>query len=230
MCYNHTNGRAIPASGGKRMSHPYDYLIVGAGLFGAVFAQQAREAGKRCLVIDRRAHVGGNIYTEEIEGIQVHRYGAHIFHTGNRAVWDYVGRFAEFNRFTNAPLARYGNELYHLPFNMNTFHALWGVTTPAEARAKVAEQVAAAGVTGEPKNLEEQALSLVGRTSMKSSSRATPKSSGAEAATSCPRSSSGGCRCASPMTTTTSATPGRASPSVAIRAWWSACWRAPKCG
>ena len=145
------------------MSHPYDYLIVGAGLFGAVFAQQAREAGKRCLVIDRRAHVGGNIYTEEIEGIQVHRYGAHIFHTGNRAVWDYVGRFAEFNRFTNAPLARYGNELYHLPFNMNTFHALWGVTTPAEARAKVAEQVAAAGVTGEPKNLEEQALSLVGR-------------------------------------------------------------------
>ena len=145
------------------MERQYDYLIVGAGLFGAVFAQQARQAGKRCLVIDRRGHIGGNIYTREEEGIQVHQYGAHIFHTSNRAVWDYVQRFAEFNRYTNAPLARYGDELYNLPFNMNTFHQLWGVITPAQARAKIAEQVAAAGIVGEPKNLEEQAISLVGR-------------------------------------------------------------------
>ena len=145
------------------LSKQYDYLIVGAGLFGAVFAHEARAAGKRCLVIDRRGHIGGNIHTREEQGIQVHQYGAHIFHTSNREVWDYVQRFAEFNRYTNSPLARYGNELYNLPFNMNTFHQLWGVVTPAEARAKIAEQVAEAGITGEPRNLEEQAVSLVGR-------------------------------------------------------------------
>lgn len=140
----------------------YDYLIVGAGLFGSVFAHEARQSGKRCLVIDRRAHVGGNIYTEEVAGIQVHRYGAHIFHTSNREVWDYVRRFADFNHYINSPVAVYGDELYNLPFNMNTFHAMWGVVTPAQAKEKIREQVAAAGI-GQPRNLEEQALSLVGR-------------------------------------------------------------------
>ena len=140
----------------------YDYLIVGAGLFGAVFAREAADRGKKCLVIDRRDHIGGNIYTKEIEGINVHIYGAHIFHTSNKAVWEYVNRFAEFNRYTNSPVARYKNETYNMPFNMNTFSRLWNVFTPEEAKAKIDEQVAAAGIT-EPKNLEEQALSLVGR-------------------------------------------------------------------
>lgn len=139
----------------------YDYLIVGAGLFGAVFAHEAKAAGKTCLVIDRRGHIAGNLYTEEIEGIQVHRYGAHIFHTSDKEVWDYVNRFAEFNRYTNAPVARYKDELYNLPFNMNTFYALWGVKTPKEAKAKIEEQKKAAGTT-EPRNLEEQAIRLVG--------------------------------------------------------------------
>lgn len=139
----------------------YDYLIVGAGLFGAVFARQAADAGMRVLVIDRRDHIGGNVYTQEIEGIQVHRYGAHIFHTNNRQVWYYVNRFAEFNRFTNSPVANFHGELYSLPFNMYTFHQMWGVTTPQEAAAKIAQQRQAAGIT-DPKNLEEQAISLVG--------------------------------------------------------------------
>ena len=139
----------------------YDYLIVGAGLFGAVFARAATDAGRRVLVIDRRDHVGGNIYTEDVEGINVHKYGAHIFHTNDKAVWEYVTRFAEFNRYTNSPVANYKGELYSLPFNMYTFNAMWGVTTPDEARAKIAEQRAAAGIE-EPKNLEEQAISLVG--------------------------------------------------------------------
>ena len=139
----------------------YDYLVVGAGLFGAVFAHEAKQAGKRVLVIDRRSHVGGNTYTEDVGGIPVHRYGAHIFHTDDEEVWNYVQRFVRFNRFTNAPLARYGNELYHLPFNMNTFHQMWGVTTPDEAKAIIEEQ--RKEITGEPENLEEQAISLVGR-------------------------------------------------------------------
>lgn len=139
----------------------YDYLIVGAGLFGAVFAQQAKDAGKTVLVIDKRSHIGGNIYTEEIEGIQVHKYGAHIFHTYNRQVWDYVSRFAEFNRYTNSPVANYNGELYSLPFNMYTFNKMWGVITPQEAQDRIAQQRSAAGIT-EPKNLEEQAISLVG--------------------------------------------------------------------
>lgn len=134
---------------------------MGAGLFGAAFAQQVRAAGKSVLVIDRRNHIGGNVYTEEIEGIQVHRYGAHIFHTNDRSVWEYVNRFAEFNRYTNAPVANYRGELYSLPFNMYTFNKLWGVVTPREAEAKIREQREAAGIT-EPKNLEEQAISLVG--------------------------------------------------------------------
>ena len=139
----------------------YDYLIVGAGLYGAVFAHEAKKAGKRCLVIDKRAHIAGNIYTEEVEGINVHRYGAHIFHTNNKAVWQYVNQFAEFNRYTNSPVANYHGEIYNLPFNMNTFNRMWGVVTPAEAKAKIEQQRAEAGIT-EPKNLEEQAISLVG--------------------------------------------------------------------
>ena len=138
-----------------------DYLIVGAGLFGAVFAQQAKSQGKSVLVIDRRSQVAGNVYTKEVEGIQVHQYGAHIFHTNNKEVWDYVGQFAEFNRYTNSPVANYHGELYSLPFNMYTFNKMWGVVTPQEAAAKIEEQREAAGIT-EPRNLEEQAISLVG--------------------------------------------------------------------
>ena len=139
----------------------YDYLVVGAGLFGAVFAQQAKQAGKSVLVIDKRDHIAGNVYTQEIEGINVHVYGAHIFHTNDRKVWDYVTRFTEFNRFTNSPVANYKGELYSLPFNMYTFNKMWGVVTPQEAEAEIARQRQAAGIT-DPKNLEEQAISLVG--------------------------------------------------------------------
>lgn len=139
----------------------YDYLIVGAGLFGAVFAHEAKKAGKKCLVVDKRDHIAGNIYTETVEGINVHRYGAHIFHTNNKAVWQYVNQFAEFNRYTNSPVANYHGQIYNLPFNMNTFNKMWGVVTPEEAAAKIEEQKKE--ITGEPKNLEEQAISLVGR-------------------------------------------------------------------
>lgn len=140
----------------------YNYLIVGSGLFGAVFAHEAKKAGKSVLVIDKRPHIAGNIYTEEVDGIQVHKYGAHIFHTSNKQVWDYVQQFGEFNRYTNSPVARYKDELYNMPFNMNTFNKMWGVVTPEEAKARIAEQIAEAGIT-EPENLEEQAISLVGR-------------------------------------------------------------------
>lgn len=140
----------------------YDYLIVGAGLFGAIFAHEAKKAGKKVLVIDRRDHIGGNIYTKEVEGIQVHQYGAHIFHTSDKEVWDYIQQFAEFNRYTNSPVARYKDELYNLPFNMNTFSKMWGVRTPAEAKEIIQRQIREAGIT-EPKNLEEQAISLVGK-------------------------------------------------------------------
>ena len=139
----------------------YDYLIVGAGLFGAVFAREATDAGRTCLVVDKRSHIAGNVYTENVEGINVHRYGAHIFHTNNKAVWDYVNRFATFNRYTNSPVANYKGELYNLPFNMNTFNKMWGVVTPSQAQAKIEEQ-RAAHFTPEPKNLEEQAINLVG--------------------------------------------------------------------
>lgn len=139
----------------------YDYLIVGTGLYGAVFAQQAIANGKSVLVIDKRDHIGGNIYTENIEGINVHKYGAHIFHTNNKEVWKYITQFAEFNRYTNSPVANYKGELYSLPFNMYTFNKMWNVTTPSEAKAKIEEQRASANVT-EPKNLEEQAISLIG--------------------------------------------------------------------
>lgn len=140
----------------------YDYLIVGAGLFGAVFAQEAKKRNKKCLVIEKRSHIAGNIFTENIEGINVHRYGAHIFHTSDKQIWDYVNQFAEFNQYINSPIAIYKDELYNLPFNMNTFSKIWGIRTPMEAQKKIAEQIAASG-TQEPRNLEEQAIRLIGQ-------------------------------------------------------------------
>jgi UDP-galactopyranose mutase len=139
----------------------YDYLIVGAGLFGAVFAREMTDKGKKCLVIDRRSHIGGNCYTERIEGINVHKYGAHIFHTSDKEIWEYVNRFAEFNNYVNSPVAIFEDELYNLPFNMNTFSKMWGIKTPAEAKKIISEQIKNLNIS-EPKNLEEQALSLVG--------------------------------------------------------------------
>lgn len=138
----------------------YDYLIIGSGLFGSVFAHEMNKAGKSCLVLERRDHVGGNVYCEEREGIRIHTYGAHIFHTSDKAIWDYVNQFVEFNNYVNSPVANYKGELYNLPFNMNTFSKMWGVTTPAQAAAKIAEQRTA--IQGEPQNLEEQAISLIG--------------------------------------------------------------------
>lgn len=146
------------------MKHPfftYDYLIVGAGLFGSTFAHLANKSGKRCLVIDKRSHIAGNIFTDELEGIPVHRYGAHIFHTSNKTVWDFVNQFVSFNNFVNSPIANYKGRLFNLPFNMNTFYAMWGITTPAEALAKIQEQRIATNIQT-PRNLEEQAISLVG--------------------------------------------------------------------
>ena len=144
------------------MNKHYDYLIVGAGLFGSVFSYEMRQKGKTCLVIDKRDHLAGNIYTREVRGIEVHEYGAHIFHTSNPKVWNYVQQFAEFNHFVNSPMAIYKNEIYNLPFNMNTFSKLWDIKTPAEAKAKIEEQIAELAIT-EPQNLEEQALKLAGR-------------------------------------------------------------------
>ncbi len=141
----------------------YDYLIVGAGLFGAVFAHEAKKRGKKCLVIDKRNHVAGNIYTEEVDGIQVHKYGAHIFHTSDEKVWNYVNQFAHFNHYINSPVAVYQDEIYNMPFNMNTFSRMWKVKTPAEAKAKIESQIRELNLPPEPRNLEEQALSLVGR-------------------------------------------------------------------
>ena len=140
----------------------YDYLIVGSGLFGSIFAYEANRRGKKCLVIDKRLHVGGNIYTEEIENINVHKYGAHIFHTSNTEIWNYIQKFATFNRYTNSPIAKYKNEIYNMPFNMNTFNKLWGVITPEEAKNKINEQIKESGII-KPKNLEEQAILLVGK-------------------------------------------------------------------
>lgn len=148
------------------MKNHYDYLIVGSGLFGATFAYRAKQLGKKCLVIDKRSHLGGNVYCEKIEGINVHKYGAHIFHTSNKNVWNFVNSIVEFNRYTNSPVANYKGKLYNLPFNMNTFYQMWGVTTPEEAQAKIEEQKAeaVAALDGhEPQNLEEQALTLVGK-------------------------------------------------------------------
>lgn len=141
----------------------YDFLIVGSGLFGSIFAYEAKKRGKSCLVIDKRNHIAGNIYTKEVEGIQVHWYGAHIFHTSNPEIWQYINQFAEFNRYTNSPIARYQDEVYNMPFNMNTFHALWGVFTPKEAKQKIEEELQDVQIEN-PKNLEEQAIKLVGKT------------------------------------------------------------------
>ena len=143
------------------MEKQYDYLIVGAGLFGSVFAHEAKKKGKSVLIIDRRNHTGGNIYCENVEGINVHKYGAHIFHTNDKYIWDYVNSFVEFNRYTNSPLAVYKDEMYNLPFNMNTFYQLWKVRTPQEVKDKIAEQIEASGIK-DPQNLEEQAISLIG--------------------------------------------------------------------
>ncbi|WP_297982004.1 UDP-galactopyranose mutase [uncultured Methanobrevibacter sp.] len=140
----------------------YDYLIVGSGLFGSVFAYEMNKKGKKCLVIEKRDHIGGNVYTEEKECINVHKYGAHIFHTNNKEIWNYINQFAEFNRYTNSPVANFNGELYNLPFNMNTFYQMWGVKNPDEAKAKIEEQKSEANII-EPKNLEEQAISLVGK-------------------------------------------------------------------
>lgn len=140
----------------------YDYLVVGAGLYGAVFAYEAKKKGKTCLVIDKRDHIAGNIYCENVSGINVHKYGAHIFHTSDKKIWEYVNQFAEFNNYINSPVARYKNELYNLPFNMNTFSKMWNIATPQEAKDIIASQIADLNIT-EPKNLEEQALSLVGK-------------------------------------------------------------------
>lgn len=145
-----------------RIIMKYDFLIVGAGLYGAVFAHEAKKRGKTCLVIDKRDHIGGNVYCEDVDGIRVHKYGAHIFHTSNKAIWDYMNQFAEFNNYVNSPVAIYKNELYNLPFNMNTFSKLWGIKTPKEAKAIIEAQRAELNIS-EPKNLEEQALSLAGR-------------------------------------------------------------------
>lgn len=144
------------------MDKTYDFLIVGAGLYGAVFAHEANKLGKSCLIIDKRNHIGGNVYTEKVEGIQVHKYGAHIFHTSNKEIWQYVNQFAQFNRYTNSPMANYKGEYYNLPFNMNTFNKMWGVTTPLDARKKIEEQQQDSYVEN-PRNLEEQAINLVGR-------------------------------------------------------------------
>ena len=141
----------------------YDFLIVGSGLFGSIFAYEAKKRGKSCLVIDKRDHIAGNIYTKEVEGIQVHWYGAHIFHTSNPEIWQYINQFAEFNRYTNSPIAKYQDEVYNMPFNMNTFHALWGVFTPKEAKQKIEEELQDVQIEN-PKNLEEQAIKLVGKT------------------------------------------------------------------
>ena len=145
------------------MDKKYDYLIVGAGLYGAVTAYELKNKGYSCLVIDKRKTIAGNIYTENVDGINVHKYGAHIFHTSDKKIWDYINQFADFNNFVNSPVARFHDELYNLPFNMNTFSKLWGIVTPQEAAAKIREQITAENITGEPSNLEEQALSLVGR-------------------------------------------------------------------
>ena len=139
----------------------YDYLIVGAGLFGAVFANEMKKAGKKCLVIEKRNHIAGNVYTEDVKGINVHKYGAHIFHTSNKEIWDYVNEFAEFNHYVNSPIAVYKDELYNMPFIMNTFAKMWGIKTPKEAAQRINEQIQDLNIT-EPQNLEEQALSLVG--------------------------------------------------------------------
>ena len=205
----------------------YHYLIVGSGLFGATFAFFARKAGKKCLVIDKRPHLGGNVYCESIEGINVHKYGAHIFHTSNREVWDCVNGIVPFNRYTNSPVANYKGKLYNLPFNMNTFYQMWGVTTPDEARAKIEEQkeeamLALQGRT--PANLEEQALSLVGRDIYEALIKGYTEKQGG--AWNDQPLSSEGCRCVAFVTITISTTAIKVSLLAAITSLLTACLKA----
>lgn len=192
----------------------YDYLIVGSGLFGSVFAHEMHKKGKSCLVLERRPHVGGNIYCENKDGINIHTYGAHIFHTSNKKVWDYVNQFVEFNNYVNSPVANYKGELYNLPFNMNTFTKMWGVVTPKEAAEKIAQQRAEAGIT-DPKISKNRPFPLSGRTFIRSSSKVIRKSNGGEAARSCQHSSLNAFPCAILLITTTSTIATRAFPWAA---------------
>ena len=207
----------------------YDYLIAGAGLFGAVFAHEAKKKGKTCLVVEKREHIAGNIYTEEVHGIQVHRYGAHIFHTSDKKVWEYVNQFAEFNQYINSPIARYRDELYNLPFNMNTFSKMWGIVTPEEARKIIADQIADLQIT-EPQNLEEQALSLVGRDVYEKLIKGYTEKQWGRDCRICLLSSSNVCLCALPMTIIISMTGIRGFPWAAIPALWRSCWRERRFG
>ena len=200
----------------------YDYLVVGAGLFGSVFAYEAKKRGKTCLVIDKRPHIGGNVYCEEIEGINVHKYGAHIFHTSNKATWEYVNQFAEFNNYINSPVAVYKDELYNLPFNMNTFSKMWNIRTPQEAKDIIAKQIEELHIE-EPKNLEEQALSPAAMFT-KSWSRAIRKNSGDVIVRSFRRLLSNVCRCASHMIITISMTVSREFLWAAIQKSLRKCW------
>ena len=205
----------------------YDYLIVGAGLYGAVFAHEAKKAGKKVLVIDRRPNIAGNVYTEPMEGIQVHKYGAHIFHTNNKEVWSYVNQFAEFNRFTNSPVANYHGELYSLPFNMYTFNKMWGVVTPQEAAAKIEEQRKAAGIT-EPKNLEEQAISLVGTDIYEKLIKGYTQKQWGRECKDLPSFIIKRLPVRLPLTTTISTPCIRESRLAAIRRWLPICWTASR--
>ena len=207
----------------------YDYVIVGSGLFGCVFAHEMHQAGRQCLVLERRDHVGGNVYCEEKDGIHIHRYGAHIFHTSDRRVWDYVNQFVEFNHFINAPIANYKGELYNLPFNMNTFAKMWGIVTPEQAAAKIEGQRRAAGIT-EPKNLEEQAISLIGTDIYTKLIKGYTESSGVGAARTARRSSSSACPCAILSTIIISTDCWQASPKGATMSSSTPSWKASKCG
>lgn len=199
----------------------YDYLVVGSGLYGAIFAHEAKAKGKSVLVVDKRPNIAGNVYTEKQEGINVHMYGAHIFHTNDKRVWNYITQFAEFNRFTNSPVANYKGELYSMPFNMYTFNKMWGVVTPEEAAAKIEEQKKE--ITGEPKNLEEQAISLVGRDIYEKLVRAILKSSGVVTVRSFRLSSSSDFLLDLPLTTITSTLFIRVFQSVDTPRWLKIC-------
>lgn len=212
----------------RKQMKKYDYLIVGAGLYGAVMAYELGKKGKSCLVIDRRDHIAGNIYCEDIEGIHVHKYGAHIFHTSDKKIWDYVNQFAEFNNYINSPVAVYKDELYNLPFNMNTFSKMWGIRTPQEAKDIIEKQKKETGIT-EPKNLEEQALSLWAGIFMRNWSRATRRNSGAESARSFLHLSLRDFRAGSFMIITTLMTDIRGFRSGGTRRSWRRCWQGQRC-
>lgn len=205
------------------MKH-YDYLIVGGRTFGATFAYEAGKKGKSCLVIDRRDHVAGNVYTKEEDGINVHVYGAHIFHTSDKKIWQYINQFAEFNNYINSPIAVYKDELYNLPFNMNTFSKMWNIRTPQEAKDIIASQIAELNIT-EPKNLEEQALSLAGRDVYEKLVKGYTEKQWGETVRNFRASSSSGCRCALPTITITLTTGSRASLWAAIPRSWRRCWK-----